>query len=37
MPALQNEASKYVAGAAPVPPHAVGSSAPLSVELTSIR
>ena len=35
MPAPQYVASKKVAGVAPVPPQASGSSAPLSVEATS--
>ena len=39
-PVLQNVASKYVAATAPVPApsgHTAGSSAPLSVEVTSMR
>jgi hypothetical protein len=34
---LQNVASKNVRGVVPGPPHAAGSSAPLSVEVTSTR
>ena len=37
VPLSQNAASKNVAGAAPVPPQATGSSAPLSVDVTSRR